>query len=292
MSRTIRVLLVADTHLGFDLPQRPRRDRSRRGEDFFASFELALLPALRGEVDLVVHGGDVLFRSQVKPSLVMRAFAPLKRVAEAGVPVFVVPGNHERSAIPYPLLAAHPGIHIFDQPRTFSVTVRGVEVAVAGFPCERNGIRDRFASLVEQTGWRFVRSAIRLLCFHQSVEGATVGPADYVFRSSSADVIAARSIPGDFAAVLAGHIHRAQILTSDLTGRLLAAPVFYPGSTERTSAAENGEPKGYVTLELEPGFGSKGRLRDCRFHALPQSPPVERRDHYRRAPSSDTRWVH
>lgn len=252
--RDIRVLLLADTHLGFDLPRRPRSDRPRRGEDFFESFERALQSAFRGEVDLVVHGGDVFFRSQVKPGLVLRAFEPLKRVADTGVPVVVVPGNHERSAIPYPLLAFHPGVHIFDRPRTVVLNVRGVEIALAGFPCERNGIGERFTGLVERTGWRSVRSDLRLLCFHQTVEGATVGPAGYVFRRDP-DVIPGRAIPNGFAAVLAGHIHRHQVLTADLAGRRLAAPVLYPGSTERTSAAEDGEEKGYVTMALEPDSG-------------------------------------
>jgi len=58
----MRVLFVADTHLGFDLPARPRVDRRRRGPDFFACFVRALEPALRGEADVVVHGGDLLYR--------------------------------------------------------------------------------------------------------------------------------------------------------------------------------------------------------------------------------------
>ena len=56
----IKVLLLADTHLGFDLPSRPWVEKRRRGPDFFANMRLALEPVLRGEVDLVVHGGDLL----------------------------------------------------------------------------------------------------------------------------------------------------------------------------------------------------------------------------------------
>ena len=62
-SSRLRVLLLADTHLGLDLPLRPRVDRRRRGPDFFANTARALEPALRGEVGLVVHGGDLLYRS-------------------------------------------------------------------------------------------------------------------------------------------------------------------------------------------------------------------------------------
>ena len=120
----IRILFLADTHLGFDLPFRPRIQRRRRGPEFFANFERALRPALRGRVDCVVHGGDIFYRSKVPPQLVAMAFEPLKKVADQGTPVYLVPGNHERSAIPHSHLAEHPGIHIFDRPRTYLLSLR------------------------------------------------------------------------------------------------------------------------------------------------------------------------
>jgi len=273
--RAIRVLLLADTHLGIDLPERPRIVRRRRGDDFFANYGRALRPALAGEVDLVVHGGDVFFRSRVSPQLVMRAFEPLKRIADAGVPVVVVPGNHERSAIPYPLLAAHPRIHIIDRPRTVTLILEGIHVALAGFPCERRDVRSSFADLVERTGWGNAPADIRLLCLHQSVEGATVGPVDYVFRGGDPDVISGNAIPPGFAAVLAGHIHRHQVLTSDLSRRALAAPVFYPGSIERTSTAERDEDKGYLIIEIDPDPATGGHVRSWTFHRLPARPMID-----------------
>ena len=304
----VRVLLLADTHLGFDLPLRPRVERRRRGPDFFANFERALEPARRGQVDLVVHGGDLLFRSKVRRELVYRAFEPLIEVARRGVPVVVVPGNHERSAIPYPLLAAHSGLHILDRPRTVQLEAGGSRVALSGFPFQRHEASGRFLDLLEATGWRdgagpqskrslLTRSqtppmagspirppdppdamgptapTVRLLCVHQTVEGARVGPAGYTFRRGH-DVIRSRDIPTGFAAVLAGHIHRHQVLTEDLAGRPLAAPVLYPGSIERTSFAERDEAKGYMTLELSPGDAG-GRLEDFRFHELPARPMVD-----------------
>jgi len=57
----LRILLLADTHPGFDLPAKPRVERARRGEDFCEAFEHALAPATRGEVDVVVHGGDLFY---------------------------------------------------------------------------------------------------------------------------------------------------------------------------------------------------------------------------------------
>jgi len=271
---TIRVLLLADTHLGFDFPLRPRVKRRRRGPDFFANTRTALAPARRGEVDLVVHGGDLLYRSKVSAELVRMALEPLLEVADRGVPVVLVPGNHERSAIPFPLLAAHSHLHVFDRPRTIEIEHSGGRIGLAGFPCERKGIRQRFGPLFTATGWNPGVYDLSLLCLHQTVEGAIVGPADFTFRSGD-DIIPGQRLPNRLAAVLSGHIHRHQVLTRDLGGRGLAAPVFYPGSVERTSAAERDEAKGYLMIDLEGDQRTGGRVVDWVFHQLPARPMVD-----------------
>ena len=262
MSARIRILLVADTHLGFDLPTRARVERRRRGHDFLANYSAALRPALEGDVDLVVHGGDVFNRSRVPTSVAWQAFEPLARIADRGIPVFVVPGNHERGRIPQIRFARRPGIHLFDRARTFAIDVRGVRVALAGFPSERDDVRARFADLVNASRWRAV-----LLCMHQCVEGATVGPNDFTF-TTAADVIRGRDVPSGFAAVLSGHIHRHQVLTTDLRGAPLAAPVLYPGSIERTSMAEVAEEKGFMIVEVACD-DAPGPHVDWTFHRLP-----------------------
>ena len=93
---SVRIVFLADSHLGIDQPANPRVRRRRRGDDFMANYQRALDHATSVGCHAVVHGGDVFFRSRVRPELVQAAFAPLKRLANAGIPVFVVPGNHER----------------------------------------------------------------------------------------------------------------------------------------------------------------------------------------------------
>jgi DNA repair exonuclease SbcCD nuclease subunit len=272
----IRILFLADTHLGFDLPTRARIQRRRRGHDFLANYATALAPALAGDVDIVVHGGDVFNRSKVPTSVAWQAFEPLARVADRGIPVFVVPGNHERGRIPQIRFAQHPRIHLFDRPRTFTVDARGMRLAVAGFPSERDDVRTQFADLLAATRWRAPDAHARILCIHQCVEGATVGPNDFTF-TTAADVIRARDLPVGFCAVLSGHIHRHQVLTQDLRGGPIAAPVLYPGSIERTSVAEADEAKGYMTIDLTRD-AREIRL-DWQFHQLPARPLVRREIH-------------
>jgi DNA repair exonuclease SbcCD nuclease subunit len=267
----IRILFLADTHLGIDLPVRPRIERRRRGHDFLANFEAALHAAETHRVHLVIHGGDLFYRSRVPASVVYAGFAPLKRTADLGIPVYVVPGNHERSSIPFPMLAVHPGIHIFDRPRTFTVEVDGIRIALAGFPHYRRAVRDQFVALVDETRWDEANTDVNLLCVHQCFEGATVGPKNYTFRYAK-EVVRAAEVPSPFAAVLAGHVHRHQVLTTDLRGQPLATPVLYPGSIERTSFAERQEEKGYLLLEVERGQDCGGVLRRWEFRRLSARP--------------------
>lgn len=268
MGRRIRILLVADSHLGFDLPSKPRIERRRRGHDFLANYATALKPAESGEVDLVVHGGDVFHRPRVPASLVWQAVRPLRGIAERGIPVVVVPGNHERARLPHAQLADHPLIHVFDRPRTHVVDVAGTRVALAGFPFERGDIRTRFRSVLARTRWEAADAGVRLLCMHQCIEGATVGPGNFTFTTAR-DVIRGSEIPVGFACVLSGHIHRHQVLTRDLAGRPLAAPVLYPGSVERTSVAEKGERKGYMMVEATAGSGVPPTWSFHELHARP-----------------------
>ncbi len=158
--RAVRILFLADTHQGFDTPSKPRVHRRRRGPDFLAAYRRALSPALEGRVDLLVHGGDLFFRSRVPDALIENAFEPLLQIADRGVPVFIVPGNHERSVIPLTLFESHARIFVFDRPRTFiyekpppgRVAVgspgRSITVGLSGFPFVREGVRGRYPEIV------------------------------------------------------------------------------------------------------------------------------------------------
>lgn len=255
----VRILFLSDTHLGVDLPGRPRVEKPRRGNDFFEALEHALAPAERGETDLVVHGGDLFYRSRIPAWLAERVFGRLAELVERGVDLFWVPGNHERSGVPRALFLTHPRVRVFDRPRTFVVERGGLRVALSGFPFAPR-VRDDFRSLLEATGWKDVSADVRFLCIHQAVEGSAVGPNGWRFTGGE-DVLRARDVPAGFAAVLCGHVHRAQVLP-------LASPVLYPGSIERTSSAERNEAKGTLMIAAS-AEGTTWEFREHPTRPLP-----------------------
>jgi DNA repair exonuclease SbcCD nuclease subunit len=252
----MRILFLSDTHLGFDMPSRPRVVRRRRGEDFFQNFERALAAVSACRADVVVHGGDLLYRSRVPAWLAEAALAPLKRLAATGVPVLLVAGNHERGRRPFPLLAIDECLHVFDRPRTVVLEAGGLRAAFVGFPYVPD-IRRRFRDVLGAATAQAPAADLRVLCMHQCVEGATCGPGNFTFAFGP-DVIRAADLPRDIAVTLSGHIHRHQVLRPQ--GR---APVIYAGSVERTSFAEAPETKGFALVHLTRSGSTRSSSGRC-----------------------------
>ena len=269
--KQIQIVFFADTHLGFDYPIRPKVERRRRGQDFFDNYQRVLSYALESKADLLVHGGDLFFRSRLPKKIIDLAYGPLIQFADNNIPVFLVPGNHERSNLPTSLFLNHPYIHVFDRAQTIAINVKGAEIAISGFPFERDDIRNRFQNMLEATEWKKAAADIKLLCMHQIVEGAQVGSSNYTFRHGK-DVIRLSHLPQDFYAVLAGHIHRQQILSRSTEDNAVRMPIIYPGSTERTSFAEKGEKKGFFEIVFCSCNDGGWHIEDMRFIELPTRP--------------------
>lgn len=254
-----RILYFSDTHLGFDYPVSGKSKHLRRGFDFFNNFHFILQQAKTRRVDLVIHGGDLFFRSKVPDKVVNQTYDALFELADCDIPLIIVPGNHDRSTLPVSLFLEHPNIHIFRQPDIFHFNLQGIKLQVAGFPYVKL-IGKELPAILEQINEKIKPHDLSILCMHQAVEGATVGPVDYTFRAGP-DVVKPSDLDGNFTAYLSGHIHRHQILYFS------GIPFIYPGSIERTAFAERFEEKGYMYLD----FDHQG-LVDMQFERLPSRP--------------------
>jgi DNA repair exonuclease SbcCD nuclease subunit len=92
--------------------------------------------------------------------------------------------------------------------------------------------------------------------------------------TTAADVVRIREVPSQFAAVFSGHIHRHQVLTTDLSRRPVSTAVLYPGSLERTTFAEMGEPKGFMIVRLGVDTEAGSARVTWEFRELPARPMV------------------
>jgi exonuclease SbcD len=259
----LKFVHTADTHLGFEvtkISQCHPQGRVWRADAIFNNFLTVVQYALEHEVDLFIHSGD-LFNKYYIPRKNLDSLArPLFDLARAGVPVLVIPGNHERSEFPFDLFHGSPGIFVFDRPKSLSLLLDGYTVGIAGFPFIRNDSKRTFLKALMETEYRGLRSDFNLLVTHQAFDTATVGPVGFVFRPGRSDTVSRHTIPLDFEYIAAGHIHRYQILTHPLKPSL---PFVYPGSIQRMSFTERYEEKGFVEGEL-----IKDRI-ETRFLPLP-----------------------
>jgi DNA repair exonuclease SbcCD nuclease subunit len=246
-------------------------NKIRRGEDFFKNFEAVLLYAKNKNVDMVVHGGDLFYRSKVPIPIVDRVYQTLSAFTDNEIPVYIVPGNHERSRLPISLFLNHTFIHTFDRPKIYPLKKKYIRIIIGGFPFIRKNVNSEFLSIMSQSGWTTECADIKILVFHQAIEGAAVGPKNYTFRNSE-DVIPLSLLPNDANIVLCGHIHRQQKLVKFTQGNIPPIPVILSGSTERTSFAEKDEEKGFFHLKFISDKNQNWHLDLAKFIELPTRP--------------------
>ena len=240
----IKIVFLSDTHLGFDYPLRPKKEKRRRGIDFFNNFDTVLKYAKEEQVDLVIHGGDLFFRTLIPNPIIDMVYERIFNFAEMGIPMVIVPGNHESSKLPVSLFMQHPNIYYYDKPQSFQFNLKGIDFDIAGFPCVRKDVLSKFPDIAKAIEPNLKAESIKFLCMHQSIEGAKVGPSDYTFRNSK-EVIPIQDLPSNYDLILSGHIHRSQILWTK-EGK----PIIYPGSIERTAFAEKDEAKGFYEINI------------------------------------------
>ncbi len=221
----MRLLHVTDTHLGVDRWFRGAPPGWRRADDHLAAFRAALAPAFAGEVDAVVHTGDVFDRSRPPPRAVAEAAALFAELGRR-VPVVVMPGNHDRRGLRAHLTNPIPGVELVDAP------------AVVSLGAVRRGMVPYLPNAAAWGGAaaRLARAGVDALCAHQAFDGVRV--PGLVFRvGKHADTVGAAHLPAGVRHVLCGHIHPRQVVTVG------EARVVHPGSTERTAFSERDETK-------------------------------------------------
>lgn len=233
----MRILHVTDTHLGAKRFVRGAPKGWSRADDHHHILEVALQPALREEVDVVVHSGDVFDRSRPPPRDAAR-WAELLTAVARRVPVVSIAGNHDRHGLTRHLPRPPPGVTLVDRPARVVVG----DVALACVPFRR------FASAWAEDARAAWGGGADLLVAHQAFDGAAA--PGITFRAGHhADTVAADQLPRGLRHVLCGHLHPRQVL------QLGEAEVVMPGSTERTSFSERDQTKGCALWILDRFVG-------------------------------------
>ena len=272
----IHLLHFADLHIGMENYGRldPTTGVNGRVLDFLRRFDELIDYGLEREVDLVIFAGDAYKRRSPNPTY-QRAFARrVKRLADAGVPVVLLVGNHDLPT----MVQRASSVDIF---RTLDVpnivvgrvedihrieTRRGpVQVATVPYPVRQRLLaHDEYRGLsieqLDEALQRIVTDNIRalaaqldpdipaVLTAHLTVSGATFGSERSVMIGRDAVILKSALADPAWDYVALGHVHKHQSLNDGGY-----PPVVYAGSLERIDFGEEGQPKGFCWVELARG---------------------------------------
>ncbi len=272
----IRLLHCADLHIGTEKYGRldPASGVSQRVLDFLARFDELIDYALEHEADLVIFAGDA-FKTRSPNPTYQRAFARrVKKLADAGVPVLLLVGNHDLPAMSQQASSVDifhilevPGVTVGRDERIHRIETRRGPVQVA---CVPYPLRQRLLSSDEYRGLSVLDldrkleqkvtemiGALRetldpdipaVLTAHLSVSGATYGSERSVMIGRDAVILKSALADPAWDYVALGHIHQHQSLNDGAY-----PPVVYAGSIERIDFGEEGQAKGFCWVELARG---------------------------------------
>jgi exonuclease SbcD len=272
----IRLLHFADLHIGIEAFGRldPATGVNVRVLDFLARFDELSDYALEHEADIVVFCGDA-FKSRSPSPTYQRAFARrIKRLADAGIPVVLLVGNHDLPTMAQRATSIDifrtldvPNVTVGRSDRTHLIrTRRGpVQVITIPYPVRQRllthdeyrdlsfealdrALAEMVTGFIDQRIAELDPAIPSVLAAHLSVSGAVYSSERSVMIGR--DVTILRSALADAAIdyVALGHIHKHQSLNSGAY-----PPVVYSGSLERTDFGEEGEPKGFCWVKLARG---------------------------------------
>lgn len=273
----IRLLHLADVHIGMENYGRidPATGLNGRVMDFLRRLSEVVEWALDNDVDLVLFAGDA-YKSRDPNSTYRREFARrIKRLADAGIPVVLLVGNHDLPAatrrassieifrtldVPNVLVASRERLHLLTTRQGDPIQVAAVPYPLRQQLLSHKDHKNRTIAELDTLVQEIVVDNIRalagqvdaslpaVLVGHFSVSDAKLGSERSVMLGR--DVVVLKSVLADpiWDYVALGHIHRHQQLNADQH-----PPIVYCGSLERIDFGEEKEPKGFVVADVSRG---------------------------------------
>jgi exonuclease SbcD len=272
----MKLLHFADAHI--DMANYGRHDPQTglplRVLDFLKSLDTIVDTAISEKVDMVIFAGDAYKDRSPAPTFQREWGRRIIRLSQAGIPTFLLVGNHDMSPAAGRAHAIQefdtlqiPHVRVLQKPEFLSADELGLSVQMIAMPyISRSGLmaaleisgvdKAEVYSEIEQRltdlmkGWldNADQSLPIVLTAHASVQGASYGSERTVMLGS--DFVLPASLVKDkrLDYVALGHIHKPQNLNEGAH-----PPVIYPGSIERVDFGEAKDDKFFVIAEVEKG---------------------------------------
>ena len=286
----MRILHFSDLHIGVENYGRtdPKTGLSTRLGDFLDSLDQVVEFALNEGVDLVLLAGDA-YKGRDPTQTHQREFAKrLNRLSQAGIPTFLLVGNHDLPAASsratavdiFPTLEV-ANIHVGNSLKTYDVPTPSGPLQVLAVPWPkrsailsredsrgmsieqvRQTLEERLTDGIEVAASHLDPTIPAILTGHVTVNGATVGTERSMMLGQDHVLLVSALVRPQVEYVALGHIHKHQILRPD------PPMVVYSGSLQRVDFSEEGDEKGFCVIDLDPAAPQGQRMTKFEFHKL------------------------
>jgi len=286
----MRILHFSDLHIGVENYGQtdPETGLSTRLADFLSSLDEVVDYALTEDVDLVLLAGDA-YKGRDPSQTHQREFAKrLNRLSQAGIPTFLLVGNHDLPAASsratavdiFPTLEV-ANIHVGNSLKTYDVPTPSGPLQVLAVPWPkrsailsredsrgmsieqvRQTLEERLTDGIEVAASQLDPTIPAILTGHVTVNGATVGTERSMMLGQDHVLLVSALVRPQVEYVALGHIHKHQILRPD------PPMVVYSGSLQRVDFSEEGDEKGFCVIDLDPAAPQGQRMTKFEFHKL------------------------
>ena len=286
----MRILHFSDLHIGVENYGRidPETGLSTRLGDFLDSLDQVVEFALNEGVDLVLLAGDA-YKGRDPTQTHQREFAKrLNRLSQAGIPTFLLVGNHDLPAASsratavdiFPTLEV-ANVYVGNNLQNYDVETPSGPLQVLAVPWPRRSailsreasrgmsraqvrqaLEDRLTEGIERTSEELDPNIPAILTGHVTVNGATVGTERSMMLGQDHVLLVSSLDRPQIEYVALGHIHKHQILRHD------PPMVVYSGSLQRVDFSEEGDDKGFCVVDLDPNEPQGQRMTSFQFHKL------------------------
>ena len=272
----MKLLHFADAHI--DMANYGRHDPETglplRVLDFLKSLDTIVNTAIDENVDMVIFAGDAYKDRSPAPTFQREWGRRILRLSQAGIPTFLLVGNHDMSPAAGRAHAIQefdtlqiPHVYVLAKPQFLSAVDLNMPVQLIALPyISRSGlmaaldvsgvdkadvyseIEQRLTDLMADWLENVDPDIPVILTAHASVQGATFGAERMVMLGSDLVLPAGLVKDSRLDYVALGHIHKPQNLNEGAH-----PPVIYPGSIERVDFGEAKDDKFFIIAQVEKG---------------------------------------
>lgn len=273
----VKILHFADAHINMANYGRldPESGLPMRVMDFLKSLDEIATTAIEEKVDVVLFAGDAYKDRNPAPTFQREWGRRIMRIANAGIPVVLLVGNHDLSPS---LNRAHAleefntleieNVIVADAPKFYGPDdLWGLPLQLISMPwISRSGmlahldlspknpdeiyevLENKIGNVIDEWLGNADPNFPVVLAAHASIQGAVYGGERTVMLGK--DLVLSGSLVKDARLdyVAMGHIHKPQDLNEGQH-----PPVVYPGSIERVDFGEAQDKKYFVIAEVEKG---------------------------------------